>query len=102
MVAVTAREKRTQSQSAEVHLVAVVKPGVGEFAVTGRRRQHLCPIGDTELVCAGKEVGMQVRVGGERHSQTKPGGGRMHGAQVTAHIDDECTSVAEVDEVGGI
>jgi len=40
------------------------------------------------LVCAGKKVGMQVGVGGERHCQPAPCGGVVHRAQIPAHINN--------------
>jgi len=95
-------EQRAQPQSAEVNLVTVMKPLVDEFAFAGRRRQHGGTVHRTELVCAGKEVGVQVSVGGKRHRQTTLCGGRMDGAQVAADVDDQCTSIAKIDKVRGI
>ena len=89
--------QRTQPQTAQVDLVAIVQPGVGELAVAGRRRQYLGSVVARELVCAGKEVGVQMGVGGERDGQTPPGRGLMNGAQVAADVDDQSPSVAQID-----
>ena len=82
LVGVSRSQQGTQPQSAQVHLVTVMQPRVRELAMAGRRRQHLCAAGCPELVCAGKEVGMQVGVGGERHRQPALGCGGMHRAQI--------------------
>src|SRR6516165_3830160 len=95
-------QQRTQPQSAEVDLVAIMKCHMGEIAVTGRRRQYFCSVCRAELVCTGQEVGVQMGVGGEGHLHTTTVGYLIHGAQVAAHVDDECTAVAQIDEVGRI
>jgi hypothetical protein len=79
-----------------------MKPLVDEFAFAGRRRQHGGTVCRTELVCAGEEVGVQVSVGGERHSQTTLCRGRMDGAQVATDVDDQCAPIAKIDKVRGI
>jgi hypothetical protein len=102
LVGVTGCQQRTQAQPAEIDLVAVVEAGVGEFAVPRRGGQHLGSALRAELVCAGKEIGVQMGVGGERHRQAAPCRRGMHGTQVTADVDDQGTSIAEVDEIGGV
>ena len=62
LVGVPGCQEGTQPQPAQVDLVTVMQPGVGELAGTGRRRQHLRSHRRRELICAGKEVGMQVGV----------------------------------------
>ena len=70
--------------------------------MAGRRRQHLCAAGCPELVCAGKEVGMQVGVGGERHRQPALGCGGMHRAQINADIDDQGPSLPQIHQIGRV
>jgi hypothetical protein len=58
LVGVAGREQGAQAQAAEVDLVAVAQSGVGEFAVTERRREYPSLARSAELVCAGKEIGV--------------------------------------------
>jgi hypothetical protein len=53
-------------------------------------------------MCAGKEVGMQVGVSGERHCQPAFGRGPVHPAQIPADIDDQGPPVAQIHQVGRI
>ena len=55
-----------------------------------------------QLSCAAEEVGMQVGVGGPR--DPKPATFRCcpDRTQVTADVHDECTTISQVHEVGGV
>ena len=45
---------------------------------------------------------MQVGVGGERHGQPAPGRGRVHRAQITAHIHHQGPAVTQIHQVGRV
>ena len=91
-----------QPQSAQVDLVTVMQPRVRKLAMASGRCQHLCSAGGPELVCAGKEIGMQVGVGGERHRQPTPGRGRAHRAQITAHVNNQGPPVTQIDQISRV
>ena len=78
LMRVTRRQPRTESQATKVHLVSIMKPGVGEFPMTGGRRQNLGALSRSQLMCTGKEVGVQMGVGRERHRQLAASSLGMH------------------------
>ena len=87
-------------QPAQVDLVAVAQPAVGELAVPRRAEAStVAPSVGGELDRAGEEVGVQVGVRGERHGQPPLVGGGAQRAQVAAGVDRERPAVAEVDQV---
>ncbi|SHW21311.1 Uncharacterised protein [Mycobacteroides abscessus subsp. abscessus] len=101
-VGVAGGEHGAQPEPTEVDLVAVVQAGVLELAVPSRRREDAGLTLGRELVCAGEEIGVQVRVGGEGDGQPAPGRDLVHGTQIAAHVDDERAPVTEIDEIGGV
>ena len=50
----------------------------------------------------GQEVGVQVRVGGERHPQAPPGRGLAQGPQVAGGVDGQRPPAAQAGQVGGV
>jgi hypothetical protein len=63
-----------QRQAAQVDLVAVAQPSVGEGQLGRSRRQHPGP-GASKLARPGDEVGVQVSLGNPGDPQTPPLGG---------------------------
>ena len=91
-----------QGQPAQVHLITVSQPPVAEGPAPGRGREDLRAVVGGQLQRPGQEVGMQVRVSGERGRQPVPHGGRPHRPQVPRHIDRQRPAIPQVHQVGRV
>ena len=91
-----------QRQPAQVHLIPVSQPPVTEGPASGGGREDLRAVLGRQLPRPGQEVGVQVRVGGERGRQPVPGGGRPHRPQVPRHIDRQRPAIPQVHQVGRV
>ncbi len=102
LVGVPRGGQRPQRQPAQVDLVGVAQATMVEPAPAGRRGQHHRTVGGGKLAGAGQEVGVQVRVGGERDGHTAPGGGGPQRPQVPRRVHRQGPAVAEVEQVGAV
>jgi len=102
LAGVARRGQRPQAQPAQVYLVAVGQRGMREGAAPRRGRQHGRALVRGQLHGPGQEIGVQVRVGGERDRQAPPGRGPAQGAHVTGGVDGQRPPVAQVGQVGRV
>ena len=70
------RHPGPQRQAAQIHLIPVRQPPVTEGTSPGRGREDLRAVVGGQLHRPGQEVGVQVRVGGERDRQPVPAAAR--------------------------
>jgi hypothetical protein len=89
LVGVARRGERGQAQSAEIDLVAVAQPTVGEPALAGGGGQHGGAVVVGQLHRPGEEVGVQVGVGDEPDPQPRLLRRRPHRPQITGRVDDQ-------------
>jgi len=102
LVGVPGGGKRPQRQPAEVDLVAVRQAVVLEGAPSGGGGQDRGAGVPAELDGAGEEVGVQMRIRGERNRQAAPLGRPVQSAQVTACVDSQRAAVTEVEQIGAV
>jgi hypothetical protein len=102
LVGVPGSAQRAQPEATQVELVAVAEAGVVEGATAGGRRDDGRAVGGGELAGTGEEVGVQMGVRGVRDPQRPLGRDRPQLTQVATGVDGQRSTVAEVDEVGGV
>ena len=71
-----------QGEPAQVHLITVGQPVMGERAAPGGRAEDFRAVAGGELAGPGQEIGMQVGFRRERDPQPIPAGGGPHRPQV--------------------
>lgn len=78
-------------------MALVMKGEVDDDAVVAR-----LGAGEGQTGRAGQEVGVQVRVGGDRDPQPTPHGGCPHRPQVSRHIDRQRPAIPQLHQVGRV
>jgi hypothetical protein len=79
--------QRPQGESAEVDLLAVLQPLVGEAEAAGVGREDLGAVGRGQLAAAGQEVRMQVSLGRVGDLEPPPAGQLQVRGGVAGRVD---------------
>ena len=91
-----------QGEPAQVDLLAVLQPAMGEAEPAGSRGEDLGAVGGGQLPAAGQEVGMQVGLGRVGDLEPPPAGQLQVRGRVAGRVDDQRPPVAQLDHIGAV